>query len=128
MPTGRALKNNAIKALDLGAWFQFLQTPLHAIASSGTDTTSIQLFTNGTVTGTNSVAFGTGHLKSLVDTMKSQPYNIPAFLGDDYYAISNVATIRNLKNQLETLHQYTATGFDLIMKRRGWPLRKHQVC
>lgn len=116
MPTGRALKNNCIKALDFGAWYQFLQTPLHAVASSGTDTASIQLFTNGTVTGTNSVAFGTGHIKTLVDLMKSQPYNIPAFLGDDYYAISNVSTIRNLKNQLELLHQYTATGFDLIMK------------
>lgn len=113
-PVGKALKNDCAKTLDRAAWFQFKQTPQHFIASSGTDTASLTFFTNGTVTGTNNVALGTGHLKTLVDQMKTN--NVPAYLGDDYYAIANVATLRGIKNSLETLHSYSATGLDLIMR------------
>ena len=113
-PVGKTLKNDCAKTLDRAAWAQFRATPQHFIASSGTDAAALQFYTNGTVTGTNSVALGTAHLKNLVDTMKAN--NIPAFLGDDYYAIANVATLRAIKNSLETLHSYSATGLDLIMR------------
>ncbi len=113
-PVGKTLKNDCAKTLDRAAWSQFKATPQHFIASSGTDTAALQFYTNGTVTGTNSVALTTGHLKTLVDTMKGN--NIPAYLGDDYYAIANVATLRGIKNSLETLHSYSATGLDLIMR------------
>ena len=109
----KVLKNDAVKALDRLAWTQFNQTPLRAIASSGTDTASITLYTNGTVTGTNTVAYGNGHAKSIVDTMKER--NIPAYLGDDYYALAWPTTLRTFKNNLETIHQYSDTGFKLIM-------------
>jgi hypothetical protein len=113
-PVGKTLKNDCAKSLDRAAWAQFKATPQHFIASAGTDTASLTFYTNGTVTGTNSVALSTGHLKTLVDKMKTS--NIPAFLGDDYYAIANVSTTRGIKNSLETLHQYSATGLDLIMR------------
>ena len=109
----KVLKNDAVKAFDRLAWTQFNQTPLRAIASSGTDTAAIQLFTNGTVTGTNTIAYGNAHAKSIVDTMKER--NIPAYLGDDYYALAWPTTLRTLKNNLETIHQYSDTGFKLIM-------------
>jgi N4-gp56 family major capsid protein len=109
----KSLKNDAVKAFDRLAWAQFNATPLRAIASSGTDTAAVTLYENGTVTGTNSVAFNNAHLKSIVDTMKTR--NIPAFLGDDYYAIASPLALRTLKNNLETLHTYTDTGFKLIM-------------
>lgn len=109
----KVLKNDAVKTFDILAWTQFNQTLLRAIASSGTDTASITLYTNGTVTGTNSVAFSNSHLKSIVDTMKER--NIPAYVADDYYAIAWPTTLRNLKNNLETIHQYSDTGFKLIM-------------
>ncbi len=32
------------------------------------------------------------------------------YVGDDYVAVSNPTTWRNLKNSLETIHQYTETG------------------
>jgi hypothetical protein len=41
--------------------------------------------------------------------------NIPAYLGDDYYALAWPTTLRNFKNNLETIHQYSDTGFKLIM-------------
>lgn len=109
----KVLKNDAVKTFDVLAWTQFNQTLLQAIASSGTDTASIQLFTNGTVTGTNTIAFNNGHLKSIVDTMKER--NIPAYIADDYYSIAWPSTYRPLKNNLETIHQYSDTGFKLIM-------------
>jgi N4-gp56 family major capsid protein len=109
----KVLKNDAVKTFDRLAWTQFNQTPLRAIASSGTDTAAIQLFTNGTVTGTNTIAYSNGHAKSVVDAMKER--NIPAYLGDDYYALAWPTTLRTFKNNLETIHQYSDTGFKLIM-------------
>lgn len=109
----KVLKNDCVKFLDRLSWTQFNQTLLRAVASSGTDTAAIQLFTNGTVTGTNSIAYNNGHAKSIVDTMKER--NIPAYLADDYYALAWPTTLRTLKNNLETIHQYSSSGLQLIM-------------
>jgi N4-gp56 family major capsid protein len=109
----KVLKNDAVKTFDRFAWNQFNQTVLRAIPVAGTDTAAVTLYTNGTVTGTNNVAYNNGHAKSIVDTMKER--NIPAYLGDDYYALAWPSTLRTLKNNLETIHQYSDTGFKLIM-------------
>ena len=102
-PIMQALKNDAVKVYDCAAYAQFYQTKLRVVpASSGTSLTSLTLTTNGTCTGTNNVALGTGHVKALVDTMKER--NIPAYAGDDYMAIAWPTTLRSLKNSLETLH------------------------
>jgi N4-gp56 family major capsid protein len=109
----KVLKNDAVKSFDRLAWYQFDRTLLRAIPTGGTDTAAISLFTNGTVTGTNSIAFNNSHAKSIVDTMKER--NIPAYIGDDYYALAWPTTLRTFKNNLETIHQYSETGFKLIM-------------
>ncbi len=109
----KVLKNDAVKTFDRMAWAQFNQTLLQAIPVGGTDTAAISLFTNGTVTGTNSIAYGNAHAKSIVDAMKER--NIPAYLGDDYYSLAWPSTLRSFKNNLETIHQYSDTGFKLIM-------------
>lgn len=109
----KVLKNDAVKSFDRMAWAQFNQTLLRVIPVGGTDTAAVTLFTNGTVTGTNSIAYGNAHAKSIVDLMKER--NIPAYLGDDYYALSWPTTLRSFKNNLETIHQYSDTGFKLIM-------------
>jgi N4-gp56 family major capsid protein len=111
-PVMQALRNDAVKTFDRASWVQFNLTKLRAIASSGTDTASITLYTNGTVTGTNNVAFGTPHLKNIVDTMKER--NIPAYTNDDYVGIAWPSTLRGMKNTLETIHQYTIPGIQLI--------------
>ena len=36
--------------------------------------------------------------------------NIPPYTADDYVCASHPSTLRNTKNSLETLHQYTETG------------------
>jgi N4-gp56 family major capsid protein len=112
----KVLKNDAVKTFDRQAWNQFNQTLLRVIpagAGTGTDTAAVVLYTNGTVTGTNSIAYNNGHAKSIVDLMKER--NIPAYLGDDYYALAWPTTLRSFKNNLETIHQYSDTGFKLIM-------------
>jgi N4-gp56 family major capsid protein len=109
----KVLKNDAVKSFDRLAWYQFDQTPLRVLPTNGTDTAAITLFTNGTVTGTNSIAFNNAHAKSIVDTMKER--NIPAYIGDDYYALAWPTTLRTFKNNLESIHQYTEAGFKMIM-------------
>lgn len=109
----KVLKNDAVKTFDRLAWTQFNQTLLQAIPTGGTDTAAITLYTNGTITGTNSIAYNNAHAKSIVDAMKER--NIPAYLGDDYYALAWPTTLRSFKNNLETIHQYSDTGFKLIM-------------
>jgi len=109
----KVLKNDCVKYLDRAAWTQFNQTLLRALPTGGTSATAVTLFTNGTVTGTNSAAFNNSHAKAIVDAMKER--NIPAYIADDYYAIAWPSTLRTFKNALETIHQYSDTGFNLIM-------------
>lgn len=109
----KVLKNDAVKTFDRLAWAQFNATPLRVIPTAGTDTAALTLTTNGTVTGTNNIAYNNGHAKSLTDLMKER--NIPAYLGDDYYTLAWPTTLRTFKNNLETIHQYSDTGFKLIM-------------
>lgn len=111
-PVMQALRNDAVKTFDRAAWAQFNQAQIRVIASSGTDGTLIQSYTNGTVTGTNTASFSTNHLKAIVDFMKER--NIPAYTNDDYVGIAWPTTLRNMKNTLETIHQYTVPGINLI--------------
>lgn len=111
-PVMQALRNDAAKTLDRAAYAQFYLTPLRVVPTGGTDTTLLTLTTNGTATLTNQVALGTGHVKTIVDTMKER--NIPAYSGDDYIALAWPTTFRGVKNTLETLHQYTESGIKLI--------------
>lgn len=110
---GKVLKNDAKKAFDIAAHAQFNATPLRFIATGGTSTSAITLFTNGTVTGTNNVGLGKELVKAIVDMMKER--NIPPYIADDYYALAHPSTFRPLKNDLETVHQYTQAGFQLIV-------------
>lgn len=109
----KVLKNDAVKSFDRLAWSQFNATPLRVIPVAGTDSSAVTLYTNGTITGTNTIAYGNAHAKSIVDLMKER--NIPAYLGDDYYSLAWPSTLRGFKNNLETIHQYSETGFKLIM-------------
>ncbi len=109
----KVLKNDAVKSFDRLAWTQFNATLLRAIPTGGSNTSAVTLYTNGTVTGTNSIAYGNAHAKSITDAMKER--NIPAYLGDDYYTLAWPTTLRGFKNNLETIHQYSDTGFKLIM-------------
>lgn len=110
-PIMKVLKYDAAVDLDCLAHQQFNKTMLRVAASAAAD--SVSLTTNSTATVTNSVAMSTTNLKSIIDLMKGR--NIPRYTGDDYYSISRPVELRAIKNSLETLHQYTETGLELIM-------------
>jgi N4-gp56 family major capsid protein len=108
--TTKALKNDARKAFDIEAWTQFNRTKLRYSAAASA--VNVTVDTDGTPTETNAIAFGTGHVKAIVDDMNER--NIPGYVEDDYVAISHPTTIRPFRNELETLHQYTELGLRKI--------------
>lgn len=112
-PIMKALRNDATKVMDAAAHQQFNRTLLRVVPTGGTSTTAVTLTTNGTATATNNVAFNKDHAKAVYDVMKER--NIAPYSGDDYYALAWPTTLRRLKNDMETLHQYTDRGLTMIM-------------
>lgn len=106
----KVLKNDATKAFDQQAYIQFNSCALRIVSTSATHST---LTTDATVSVANTASYASTHAKIIVDIMKER--NIPAYIGDDYYAISWPSTLRTFKNNLESIHQYTESGFRLIM-------------
>jgi len=109
----QVLKNDAKKAFDIAAHAQFNLTPLRVVPTAGTSTNSVALTTNGTATLTNNVALGKDHVKAIVDLMKER--NIPPWMADDYVSLAHPTTFRQLRNDLESVHQYVDQGFRMIM-------------
>jgi len=109
----KVLKNDAKKAFDILAHTQFNLCKVRVVPTGGTSTTAVTLTTNGTATLTNNVALKKQHVGLIVDQMKER--NISPYVNDDYYAIAWPSTYRTLKNDLESVHQYTTEGFQLIM-------------
>jgi len=109
----KVLKEDVKETLDVAAHAQFNACKLRVVPTGGTATDAVTLTTNGTATLTNNVAFGKRHVGAIRDIMKER--NIPPYVNDDYYAIAWPTTFRNLKNELETVHQYTTQGLQLIM-------------
>jgi N4-gp56 family major capsid protein len=108
----KVLKNDGKKTLDGAAHAQFDATALFVQATGGNSATSVTVET-GTATITNNVAMNKAHVKGIVDAMKER--QIPPYQGDDYFAIAWPTTYRPFKNELESIHQYTETGFSKIM-------------
>jgi len=109
----KVLKNDAKKALDKAANAQFNLTPLRVCPATNTTTDAVTLTTNGTCTLTNSVALGNGHVKAIVDLMKER--NIPPYMGDDYVSIAHPSTLRNFKNDLESVRKYVDVGYQDVL-------------
>lgn len=110
----KVMKNDAKKVLDAAAYAQFNAAPLVVYPTGGTSTTGVTLTTNGTPGGTNTgVALTKNHVKAIVDTMKER--NINPYAADDYMSIAHPTTYRQLKNDIETVHQYVDKGFQMIL-------------
>ncbi len=109
----KVLRNDAKKSFDIDAFNQMDATPLRVVPTDGTATDSVVLTTDGTATATNNLALGTAHIKAIVDLMKER--GIPPYVGDDYIGLSHPSTWRPVKNSLESIHQYTDAGFQMII-------------
>lgn len=109
----KVIKNDARKAFDIAAFEQFNDCALRVVPASGTSTDALTLTTNGTATETNNVAMGKAHVKLIVDLMKER--DIPPYMNDDYMSLSHPSTFRAFKNELEDVHKYVETGFQMIL-------------
>lgn len=107
----KILKVDAKETLDGATWSQFNATVMHLGPTAGTSTTSVTLQV-GAPTITNNTPMTNSHIKAISDIMKES--NVPAYTGDDYYAMAWPTTFRTFKNSLEALHQYTETGLSMI--------------
>ena len=114
----KALKIDCKEALDTMVAEEFEKTPLRIIASgassAGTDTSAVILTTDSVCTLTNNVALGKAHIRTIVTTMKER--NIPGYTDDDYYALAWPSTFDPLAEDLESVQQYTETGYGHIMR------------
>ncbi len=109
----KVLKNDARKALDTGAYNQFNACLLRVAPTGGTDPQALTVTTNGATTVTNDIAFGSLHAKSVADEMAER--DIPTFDGTNYMAIARPTTLRSFKDDLESIHQYTSEGWQVVM-------------
>lgn len=109
----KVLKHDCKKALDQAAYEQFADTPLVVAPTGGTSTTAVSLSTTGSTPITNNVAMGKDHVKAIVDLMKER--NIPPYMADDYVAVAHPSTLRTFKNELEDVHKYVDSGFQMIL-------------
>ena len=83
-PVMQALRNDAKKTFDRAAYAQFYLTPLRVGPTGGTASNSVYTTTNGTATGTTSIAYSNLHAKAIVDVMKER--NIPWAANDCRYS------------------------------------------
>lgn len=110
----KALVNDARKAFDIACHAQFKLCKIRVTPTGGTSTTALTSVTNATTVTTNNVAMGADHIKALADFMQER--NIPPFEGDDYGAVSHPTTWRPVKNDLESINQYTENGIGRIFR------------
>ena len=109
----KALKNDAVKAMESEAHTQFAATKLTVTPASGDSATAITLETTGTATATNDIAMNNVHVKLIADEMKER--NIPVYSDGNYRCIGRPSTFRDFKDDLEALHSYVDAGFQKIL-------------
>lgn len=110
-PIMKVLKYDAMCDVESLVHQQFNKTPLRVVSTSSADT-AFTLTTNSTAAATNTTLLSKINVRAIVDGMKSR--NIPRYTSSDYYAIARPAALRVLKNDMESIFQYTETGLDMI--------------
>lgn len=109
-PIMKVLKYDALCDIESLVHQQFNATPLRVAATATGD--NVTLTTNSTATLTVSQQISHTNVKSIIDTMLDR--DIPPYEHGDYYAIARHGGLRRLKNDLESIHQYTETGLEQI--------------
>ena len=109
-PIMDVLKYDAKCDLDCLAHQQFNLTPLRV---AGNTASTVATSTAGTATGTASFQLNKTHVRVINDGMRDR--NIRPYVEDDYYAIGRHGALRQLKTDMEGIHQYTESGLTMIM-------------
>lgn len=110
-PIMKVLKYDALCDIEALVHAEFNKTPMRVAATATGD--AVTLTTNSTATLTVSQQLSTTNFKSIIDLMKGR--DVPYYTESDYYAIARPGGLRKLKDQLESIYQYTTTGLEMIM-------------
>lgn len=110
-PIMKLLKYDAMCDLDCLVHQQFNKTAMRVAATATAD--PITLTTNSTATLTVSQQVSLTNFKSIIDKMKER--NVPSYTEDGYAAIARPGGLRLLKNNIESIRQYTETGIQQIL-------------
>ena len=105
----QVLKNDARRVLDRAAHAQFENT---LVTFTGSGTEDVAVGTAGTFSGVG-IALLNGHVKTISDIIAER--EVPTFDGNNYMAVSRPTGLRDFKNNLESIHQYTTEGWHVIM-------------
>ena len=106
----KVLKNDARKVLDKAAHVQFSKALLRFATTSST---AYNLVTSGLSPGISANALGKEHVKLVADELAER--EVPSFDGNNYMACGRPSRLRQLKNDLESIHQYVSEGWHVIM-------------
>lgn len=107
----KGLMQDMVKVMDGNVEREFNTTPLRYV---GTSASGYALTTNGTATATNTSAFNKYHLKNMADELRNR--NVPGYAAaeGDYVFIGSTKTLRGIKDDLESISQYTELGIKKV--------------
>ena len=109
-PIMKVLKYDAMCDIDCLVHAEFNKTPMRVAATATAD--AVTLTTNSTATLTVSQQISRTNFKSVIDLMKGR--DVPYYTDSDYYMIARPGGLRGLKDGIESIHQYTETGLEMI--------------
>ena len=108
----KVLKNDARKVLDKAAHAQF-ENGIRVRVTGSSDVLTEFTEDSATFGGVTSLAFGNNHAKAIADELSER--DISTFDGNNYMSIARPRALRNFKDDLEAIHQYTSEGWHVIM-------------
>ena len=104
------LLDDFVKVMDGAVEREFNKTPLRYV---GTATDGGVLTTDGTATATNNSPLNAYHVRQIVDELRKR--NVPPFEDGSYVCIASVEAMSNLRSSLESVFQYTETGYKRLL-------------
>ena len=113
------LLDDSVKCIDGEIERQMNATVLRYVGSS---TTTYALTTNGTATATNTSILNSYHVRKM--RLELEKRNVPTWDGD-YVCIASLEAMENLEGALESVNQYTESGYKKILN--GEVGRLHNV-
>lgn len=108
-PIMSRLANKTQKYLDKSAFDEFASSNARVCGTA--EGTNVFTYT-GTTASTNDIGLKRKNVDNIRDTMAER--NVPGYEGDTYMCVAHPTTLRDLKEDLLTVNQYTETGYQRI--------------
>jgi len=106
----KGLRDDNVKVLDGVVERQFNATKLRYV---GTSTTAGTVTTDGVATATNTSVLNSYHVRKM--RLELEKRNVPTWDGGDYAGILSLEAAESLEGAIESVSQYTETGYMKIM-------------